>query len=209
MLLLRNDGKQPIRKFLLDESGLQTIIEMPTGWAHGTATQASVLFITADRRLDRSVKMFRFNHAESIPWKSLSACINSEKLELPKKSLGYVYAIPASQLSDLRLDAQYYDPDYVNLPVPDKSVFQAVKLDKLVEIRSGERFKEHISQEGIPFVQVGNISITGELKLRGIKHVDANVATRSRAHCQHSEILITVAGTVGKVAFLTDKVVAS
>jgi len=203
--LLSNYSQQPIRQFLLEESCLQAVLELPAGWAQGTATQASILFITTLEGVqeERVVKMFRFGKPETIPWDDLTSQVLAEAPHLSEESFGKVYVVPAVQLEDSRLDAQYYDPKYTEIHEPDLEKFRAIELADLVVIRSGERFsKEDFSSYGIPFIQVGNVVSNGGLNLENIKRIKPGVARDSRGYSQPGEILMTIAGTVGKVAFL-------
>jgi len=202
--LLSNYSQQPIRRFLLEESCLQAVLELPAGWAQGTATQASILFITLeDVQEERTVKMFRFGKPEAIPWDALTSQVLAEAPYLSEESFGKVYVVPAVQLEDSRLDAQYYDPKYTEIHEPDPEKFETIELADLVVIRSGERFsKEGFSSYGIPFIQVGNVAPNGGLNLENIKRIRPDVARDSRGYSQPGEILMTTAGTVGKVAFL-------
>ena len=204
--LLSNYSQQSIRRFLLEKSGLQAILELPAGWAADSATQASILFITSDREPSRRVRMFRFTKAEVIPWNVLVSHVLSTEPTLPQGVPGKAYAVSVSDLNSLRLDAQYYDPKYTQIPEPDLTVFEPIRLADLVEIRSGQRFSEEEFQvHGIPFIQVGNVTVDGQLDLRNARTVAPDVAAASRWYGQHDDILMTVAGTVGKVALLGDQ----
>jgi hypothetical protein len=203
--LLSNYSQQSIRHFLLGESGLQAILELPAGWAQGTATQASILFITSNNEPDRLVRMFRFTSVETIPWHDLAPHVRATEPDRHPVTLWKEYAVAAAELKPLRLDAQYYDPKYTQIPVPDPNVFEAVNLADLVEIRSGQRFSKGDFQSlGIPFIQVGRVTVDGHLNLRNARAVAPAAATASRGHGQPGDVLVTVAGTVGKVAFLGD-----
>jgi Type I restriction modification DNA specificity domain/N-6 DNA Methylase len=201
--MLSNYSQSQIRSYLVDEVGLRAVIELPSGWAHGTATQACILLITHDR--PPTTAMFRFDDVGAIPWDELPSQVISPEPTLPGGTAGKAYAVQRSALSNLRLDPRYYDPVYTDVEVPEPSEYAAVKLSDIVEIRSGERFtKEAVVAEGIPFVQVANVTTDGRLDLRNVRSIKETEARTSRAYSIPGDVLITIAGTVGKVALVGD-----
>jgi hypothetical protein len=201
--LLSNYTQYSIRSDLIEEAGLKAILELPAGWAYGTLTPARILYITWNRDPSRLVHMFRFGDATSIPWDILAESVLSDRFFVPEGVSGKAYAVPAADLNALRLDPQYYDPLYTDMPLPDPEVFEEVELADLVEIRSGDRFsKKDFVTEGIPFVQVGNVTTDGKLTVDNAKMVTESVALDNRGYARRGDILVTIAGTVGKVALL-------
>ena len=199
--LLSNVSQEPIRRFLLERGGLEAVIEIPSGWAHGTAIQASILYVTTNRNPDRSIRMFRFPERVDVNWSLLEREVRRSNPELPVSSTGKAYAISASQLNSARLDAKYYDPRYA-ITSPDPS-FEEVKLGEIVEIRSGDRFDEaDLQVQGVPFVQVRNITQDGELDLRDARTLKLSSAVNSRSYSAPGDVLISIAGTIGKVAIV-------
>jgi hypothetical protein len=151
--------------------------------------------------------MFRFDEAESIVWSSLVPYISSPNPILPNDFPGKGYAVSFSSLSDLRLDPHYYDPIYINPIIPESSDFAAVKLSEIVEIRSGENFpkeEDAFDLHGIPFVQVAHVTPQGALDLHNARSMKMNYATQRRGYCMPGDLLITIAGTVGKVALVNE-----
>lgn len=204
--LLSNYSQQAIRRFVLEECDLQAILELPSGWATGTATQGCILFIAPDRQPNRSVRMFRFTSPEIIPWHDLAPHVLAAKPALPKEVSGKAYAVVASELDSIRLDPQYYDPKYSEITALDPDIFEPVRLADLVDIRSGDRFsKRDFQPQGIPFVQVGIVMVDGYLNLRKARTISPDTAVDSRGYARPGDILMTVAGTVGKVAFMGDQ----
>ncbi|GLV59833.1 hypothetical protein KDH_66570 [Dictyobacter sp. S3.2.2.5] len=208
--LLSNHSQQSMRNFILQEAGLQTIIELPSGWAQGTSTQASILFITAEKHPRENIKMVRINKTNTIRLEDLALHISNYETKQFPKTLGSIFTIERSRLTSLRLDAQYYDPKYTNYVVPDPNIFLETPLNKIVSIHSGERFsKEDFSPYGIPFLQVGNIDSNGTINLYSAKTLHPSTAIRSRSYSQMNDLLVTVAGTVGKVALLDKNIPGS
>lgn len=202
--MLSNYSQRHIRNYLVEEVGLRTIIELPSGWAQGTATQACILLITRDPQPTTS--MFRFDDAGAIPWDELPLQSVSSVPTLPSSVLGKAYAVQRSALNDLRLDPRFYDPVYTEMAIPDPSEYAAIRLGEIVEIRSGERFpKEVMTVEGVPFVQVGNVTPDGRLNLKNARLIKETEAKLSRAYSEPDNVLITIAGTIGKVALVGDK----
>jgi hypothetical protein len=199
--LLSNVSQESIRRFLLEEGGLEAVIELPSGWAHGTAIQASILYITTNLDLARPVRMFRLSENSDVSWAVLEKEVRNHNPKLPITSSGKAFTVPASRLEATRLDAKYYDPQY-EVTSPEQS-FDAVKLGELVDIWSGIRFKEDDLQlGGIPFVQVRNLNLDGSLNLRDVRTIKPKVAADSRGYSQPGDILVSIAGTIGKVAIV-------
>ena len=138
--MLSNFSQRSTRSFLLKEASIQAILELPAGWAQGTATQASILLLAPHRRRKATVNLFRFEEAEAIPWSELVPYVLAPDPTLPHGFFGKGYTVPAIALSDFRLDPHYYDPAYTNVVTPEPPEFATVKLSEIVEIRSGERF---------------------------------------------------------------------
>jgi hypothetical protein len=209
--LLANYSLQNFRKFLLEECDILTILELPLGWSQGTNVQASILLITPSRNSERDVKMFRFSKFDTIPWDVVASSVLSRDDKISYKAFK-CFTIKASQLSPERLDASYYDPKYRDIPKPDSNVFRAVALGDVVSISSGERLpKDKFYSYGIPYIQVANVGIDGNLYLRDASFVNPEKVKSSvkagglRCHCIRGDLIITVAGTVGKVTLIDDK----
>src|SRR5258708_3614294 len=58
--LLSNYSQQAIREFLITDGGIETIIDLPSGWAQNTYPQASILLITKNSDQHRDIEMIRF-----------------------------------------------------------------------------------------------------------------------------------------------------
>lgn len=208
--MLSNHSQQTVRKFLIQKASLQAIVDLPSGWAQHTATQASILFVTADRNPQQNVKMLRFSKADAIPWDNLASYILEDEQILPQKAQGLGFTVSVSQFTNLRLDAQYYDPRYAESSAPDSALFTPIRLADLVDIRSGERFsKDDFSPYGIPFLRVSNIDSNGFLTLHNANTVTPDLAIRSRGYSLSGDLLLTVAGTVGKVAYLDNNILSA
>lgn len=202
MGVLSNYSQQSIRQFIIEKSNLKAILEFPSDWALDTSTQASLLIISSKTAPEFPVKMFKFE--QRISWEKLLK-INFEEslIELSTKLAdGNVFEIPYSKLESNRLDIKYYDPAY-QIDVPDYE-HREVKLAELVTIRSGERFTDKdMAPTGVPFVQVKNIGSDGKLDLNDVRTINPNLADESRrSYCQPHDILVSIAGTVGKAALV-------
>jgi hypothetical protein len=209
--LLANYSQQNIRKFLLEKCDIQAILELPPGWSQGTNVQASILLITPFRNPERDVKMFRFSKFETIPWDAVASSVLNQGDRVPHKTYTS-FALNASQLGPERLDANYHDPKYSCVPIPDPNLFKAIPLNKLVSIDGGERLAESVfAPFGIPYIQVANVGSDGSLYLRDTRLADPEKIKPGKKvgpqhyHCIRGDLIITVAGTVGKVVLIDDK----
>ncbi len=203
--LLSNYSQKAIREFLTTNAGIEAIIDLPSGWAQGTYPQASILLITSNRNLDRDIKMIHFTKAESIPWDSLSSNVRNGQLDITQLKSGIGFTLKAADLDKHRLDVQYYHLKQIGFTPPDPHVYKEERLADLVRIRSGERFsKEDFQSHGIPFVQVKNVTTNGTLDLQQVQTIIPEVAEQSRGYSRPGDILITTAGTIGKVVLIDD-----
>jgi Type I restriction modification DNA specificity domain len=77
-----------------------------------------------------------------------------------------------------------------------------------VEIRSGDRFSdEDVQSDGIPFIQVRNINSSGGVDLHDSRRINPWKAANSRSYSEPEDILVSIAGTVGKVAMVPEQMV--
>ena len=196
---------------MLEKCDIQAILELPPGWSQGTNVQASILLIAPFRNPERDVKMFRFSKFDTIPWDVVASSVLSRDEKVSHITFK-CFTIKASQLSSERLDASYYDPKYRDISKPNSSVFKAIALSDLVSISGGERLsKDNFHSYGIPYIQVANVGIDGNLYLRDASFVNPDKvksgikAGAQRWHCIRGDLIITVAGTVGKITLIDDK----
>lgn len=200
--LLSNYSQQPIRKFINEQSSLKAIIELSAGWSKETALQASILLIEAGRT-KQDVKMYRFNDTSKVIWNDITTHVLGSLSNFSTGNSGIYYSVTPREINPLRLDAQYYDPKYLQSITFDEKIFKKVRLGDITEIRSGDRFtKEEFQEEGVPFIQVRNITTDGLIVLSDTKKINPVIASESRSIAIAGDILITVAGTVGKVCLI-------
>jgi len=203
--LLSNYSQQAIREFLITDGGIETIIDLPSGWAQNTYPQASILLITKTSDQHRDIEMIHFTKAEPIPWNMLTSHVRNGKIDMTQLKSGVGFTIKASDLDRHRLDVQYYHLKQAGVTPPNPHVFKEERLAELVRIRSGERFsKEDFQSHGIPFVQVKNVTTHGTLDLRQVQTIIPEVAEQSRGYSRPDDILLTTAGTIGKVVLIDD-----
>ena len=210
--LLANYSQQNFRKSLLERCDILAILELPLGWSQGTNVQASILLITPSRGSERAVKMFRFSKFDTIPWDSVALSVLSQDEKVSHKAVKSFIVKRTDLFGSERLDASYYDPRYRDIPVPTPSIFTSCVLSEVVDISSGERLpKENFHPYGIPYIQVANVGNDGNLYLRDASFVNpekiksGTKAGTRRCHCIRGDLIITVAGTVGKVTLIDDK----
>lgn len=203
--LLSNYSQRAIREFLIADGGIEAIIELPSGWSQSTYPQASILYITRNNDPNRDIKLIRFTKAESIPWNSLASNVREGLLDETQLKTGIGLTVKATDLDKHRLDVRYYHLKQAEIIPPDPKVFKEFRLSELVRISSGERFsKEDFQENGTPFIQVKNVTTNGTLDLRQVQTLNPINALASRGYGKPGDILITTAGTIGKVALIDD-----
>ncbi|MGI0016800.1 MAG: restriction endonuclease subunit S, partial [Nitrososphaera sp.] len=118
--------------------------------------------------------------------------------------------IPLEEISeDYRLDPQYYDPAYLKIKPPDG--YSDFVLGEIAEIRGGVGFyesKERFETDpgnGVPYLQVRHILDNGEIAENFLWLKRRNVFDSDTGWAKPGDILITVAGTIGKVAIVPSK----
>jgi len=195
--LLSNYSQIPIRQFIIEHSRLEAIIELSSGWTPSTTILASILYITAGMNENQSVKMFQLSQTHNLSFTDLAKEIRGTASKLLDSADGKVFTVSSSEIDQSRLDIKYYDPVYRSVsPGPD---YESVKLSDLVMIRSGNRFMPgDFDSIGIPFIQVRNLTTTGEFDLRNAKKIKVDIAINNRSYCEIDDILISTAGTIGK-----------
>ncbi len=205
MGLLSNYSQAAIRQFILEQARLDAIIELPIGWATGVAISASILCITNSTKNNNSIRMIQLSKVQDLPLGEIAKLARGESLKPFATINGKYFEVQRSELEYSRLDIKYYDPAY-KIAAPS-SDYTSVKLKDLVSIRSGDRFEaEKIETMGIPFIQVKNITENMEIDTRNTRKIKPDAAIHNRSFCKGGDVLISTAGTVGKVAVVPDDV---
>jgi hypothetical protein len=201
MGLLSNYSQGFIRQFILEQANLEAIVELPTGW--GSGVSASVLYITNTDKPSNRVRMVQLSKTLSLPINEIGKLVRGDVSKQLFAEDGKYFDVQRSELDYSRLDAKYYDPTYKISP--PGSDYASVKLKDLTTIRSGDRFEaEKIESTGIPFIQVKNITENMEIDVRDTRKIKPEVAIHNRSFCKSGDVLISTAGTVGKVAVVPD-----
>lgn len=199
MGLLSNYSQVYIRQFLLEHANLDAIIELPVGWAAGVAISASILYITLHNEASSTIKMVQLSRLYDLPYTELVKFISGNTSHSVAAVYGKSFVVERAKLDFSRLDVKYYDPAYET--IPPALGYESIKLKDLVDIRSGERFSsEKISVDGVPFIQVKNITEKMGIDTRNTKKINQHAAINSRSFCKPGDVLISTAGTIGKVA---------
>ena len=203
MGLLSNYSQAPIRQFLLEQTKLNAIVELPSGWASVAAISASVLYMTNSNKAWKVTRMLRLPNVQDLQIDEICKLIRGE-VSKPKEFLGGKYfEVQRSEIEYSRLDVKYYDPIYKTAP-PSKE-YVSKWLKDLAIIRSGDRFdKDESETNGVPFIQVKNITDEMRVDLRNTRKISSDAAISSRSYCKGGDVIISIAGTVGKVAVIQD-----
>jgi len=209
MGFLTNYKQQGIRETVLNDFQIEKIIQIPSGWSLGSMISSGILLISnLDPDPNFNVMMLHLADAKSLIWDEILAELQQEKPNFSNIELVKYFSKKNSEITGERLDAAYYDPVYKPISNPNPEIYQEYDLGELVEIRSGERLsKDKIVNDGIPFIQVGNINFKGEISLRSANYIDRNVAKAGRGYCVNNDIIISTSGTIGKIALVDDALV--
>src|SRR3989338_6192063 len=111
--------------------------------------------------------------------------------------------IKKSQLEGARrLDAEYYQPEYLGLT---KSILRvkSERLDKVAQVTGGKRLPvgEIFSEAGVPYLRVMDIYGTF-IDLNNIKYISEKLhKLLERYQIKQRDILVTIVGTVGLIGY--------
>jgi len=204
MGFLTNYKQQETRELVLQKSKIETIIQIPSGWSKGSMISAGI-FILSNALLDQGqeIKMMELIDASSPDWASIQKELLSPDPDYSSIKSVHYFTVPYSKITSERLGANYYEPKYEQFPNPNPDTYKEYDLGDLVEIRSGERLaKEKLVSSGIPFIQVGNVDFNGHINPGSSRFIKRIAAQESRSFCIPNDIVITTAGTIGKVALI-------
>jgi hypothetical protein len=205
--LLANYGRQGMRQEIVDH-GLVLVAAIPPELLYRDykQVQVSTALILLRRNYYGSdhITFINWINHDNLPTTDVWQHIISEKFS-PQEDVVRV-PIPELEKEGYRLDPQYYDPTYLQIKPPQGYV--EVSLSEIADIRGGfmvpkeKRFESKMMGKYIPYLQVRHILNNGEIASKVFWVDPTIIPVQEERLASPGDILITVSGTVGKVAIV-------
>jgi hypothetical protein len=207
--MLTSSLREPVRQCVIAE-GLETVVSLGATFYPASSVSASLLIVRRGRSPDEITLIDLTEVDQDADWISIAEAIRDS--QLPKISVKGLWSTTVerdSLLGQFRLDPYFYHPKFLRIECPEG--YTEFLLSDIGEIRGGRSLASLKSsterKEGtrIPFIQVGNITPEGTLSVEWAKSFPKIPEDTSRAgFACPGDILITVAGTLGKVCLVPD-----
>ena len=207
--MLSNYGRLSTRQGLIDR-GLTLVASIPQLLLSGLNTHGTTGLIVLYRENidpERQITFVDCAEDETLRprefWNRLQKDHNLAEMRV-------VYLKPTEITGDLRLDPQYYDPAYLQIKPP--LGFIETELSDVAEIYGGYAVGKELREENkptdgkvVPYLQVRHITPEGVIaqKVNWVRVRDVPNYQSRLAH--PGDLLVTIAGTVGKVAIVPDQ----
>ncbi|HUV89036.1 MAG TPA: restriction endonuclease subunit S [Anaerolineae bacterium] len=207
--MLTSTLREPIRQRVIAE-GLETVVSLGTTFYPASSVSASLLIVRPGHHPDEITLIDLTEVAEDADWISIAEAIRDSRLATVDVPGFWLTKVTRDSLSEKsRLDPYFYHPKFLRIEPPEG--YTEVLLSDIAEIRGGrslasmESVKESKGKPSIPFIQVGNITLEGQLSVEWAKsfHKAPEESSKAGFACP-GDILITVAGTLGKVCLIPD-----
>jgi hypothetical protein len=211
--LLSSQTRLPIRRRLV-QNGLTAVLSIPADLALTSPESLSLqsiglLVLDKGRAPDsRPIAFLDLAGLAGLPQRDDLNALMDPALEFPSLNRERVFVESLALSSDVRLDPEYYDPIYLEIQPPEGYI--AYELGEIAEIRGGrgvydkdERY-EFDPGGGTPYLQVRHILESGDISPDPLWVVQERISGDEPGWAQPGDILISVAGTVGKVAIVPD-----
>jgi hypothetical protein len=205
--LLTNYGRQAMRQGLI-ECGLVMVSAIPTDLIYRDyekvqVATALILLKNNQHLVDRSITFINWVNFDGLPPKDVWTDILTGEFDFDD-----LVRVPISDLEDnaYRLDPQYYDPTYLQIKAPPGYV--EFTLGEIADIRGGfmvkkeDRIEYPDSANSMPFLQVRHILSSGEIANQVYWIDPSKVPAYNERLALPGDILITVAGTIGKAVMV-------
>lgn len=206
--MLTSSLREPVRQCVIRE-GLETVISLGKTFHPATSVSASLLIIRRSHNPKEISFVDMSDVTEDADWVSIASSIKDTRLSnVDIQGFWATTVNRDSLLGQSRLDPYFYHPKFLRIEPPEGYI--EFLLSDIGEIRGGRSlasFKSQAESEGvqIPFIQVGNITPEGSLSVEWAKSFPKMPEEISRAgYACPGDILITVAGTLGKVCLVPD-----
>lgn len=217
--ILTNVSMNYVRKYLRENAEIQAIISLPTiPFAPYSSMRISVLLLEKKSIPGKDLHDYQvfMAIADNIgydktgkPGKNDLFVIlekyrqfqRSKKLRKKEKPL--IFQVKSTQL-EKRLDVKYYDPEYFKLwAMLGEHVVK--RLGDLAEIVKGISIPaSKYRDEGLPYIRISNFARGGLDLSEAVRISGKGLKNIVRAQLQGGEILISITGTIGKVAIVPE-----
>ncbi|HNT78595.1 MAG TPA: restriction endonuclease subunit S, partial [Anaerolineae bacterium] len=208
--MLNSTLRQPIRQRTVG-SGLVAVISLGATHRPETSVNSAILVIRRKYKPQELTLVDVSQIPDDTDWIELGNKLR--KLELNSDIPGlWAVKVPIEALTEnFRLDPDFHHPRFMQLDPPPG--YTEVLLSDIADIRGGRSLSsfdisttETIESSGLPFVQVSNITSSGELSLEFAKTFPPSLKSNSQSGwAEPGDILITTAGTLGKVCLVSEK----
>jgi hypothetical protein len=207
--MLTSSLREPVRQCVIAE-GLETVVSLGATFYPASSVSASLLIVRRGRNPDEITLIDLSDVDQDADWISIAEAIRDARLAtIDVQGFWSTTVKRGSLLGQSRLDPYFYHPKF--LRIEPSEGYTEFLLSDIGEIRGGRSLAsiksatEHEEGTPVPFIQVGNITPEGTLSVEWAKSFPKIPENTSRAgFARPGDILITVAGTLGKVCLVPD-----
>ena len=207
--MLTSSLREPIRQRVIEE-GLEATVSLGLTFYPATSVSASLLIVKRGHSPDEITLIDLSDVEQDADWISIAEAIRDSQIATIDVQGFWSTAVErGSLLGQSRLDPYFYHPKFLRIECPEG--YTEFLLSDIGEIRGGRSLAslksstEHKEGTRIPFIQVGNITPEGTLSVEWAKSFPKIPEDTSRAgFACPGDILITVAGTLGKACLVPD-----
>jgi hypothetical protein len=206
--MLTSSLREPVRHRVIAE-GLEIVVSLGTTFYPTSSVGASLLIVRRGHS-PNEITLIDSDVDQDADWISIAEAIRDSQLAaIDVQGFWSTTVERDSLLGQSRLDPYFYHPKFLRIEPPEG--YTEVLLSDIAEIRGGrslasmKSIKGHEEGPSIPFIQVGNITPEGQLSVEWAKSFPKTPEAGSRAgFACPGDVLITVAGTLGKVCLVPD-----
>ena len=207
--MLTSSLREPVRQCVIAE-GLETVVSLGTTFYPTSGVSASLLMVRRGHSPDEITLVDLSDVAKDADWISIAEAIRDSRLAaIDVQGFWSTTVERDSLLGQSRLNPYFYHPKFLRIRPPEG--YAEFLLSDIAEIRGGrslasmKSIKGREEESSIPFIQVGNVTPEGQLSVEWAKFFPKTTEETSRAgFACPGDILITVAGTLGKVCLVSD-----
>ena len=217
--ILTNVSMNYVRKYLRENAEIQAIISLPTiPFAPYSSMKTSVLLLEKKSIPGKDVHDYQvfMAIADNIGYEKTGKPGKNDLFlilekyrqfqrskKLRKKEKPLIFQVKSTQL-EKRLDVKYYDPEYFKLwAMLGEHVLK--RLGDLAEIVKGISIPaSKYRDEGLPYIRISNFARGGLDLSEAVRISGKGLKNIARAQLQGGEILISITGTIGKVAIVPE-----
>lgn len=205
--MLNSTLRRPIRQKAIDK-GLFAVISLGATYKPETSVNSALLLIKCGSKSNDLSLINVSQVSEETDWIELGSHIKKQDFNITATGFWSTKISTESLTDSFRLEPDFYHPRFLQIEPP--SGFTEVLLSDIAEIRGGRplsSFQADINTDEpfTHFLQVSNITTDGKLSLEFAKTFPVSQKNTSQSGwAQPGDILITVAGTLGKVFIIPE-----